>query len=147
MVISLFQCKFKPIVLSKFNMTVAFRLPLNSSCAWVTPAAFKPELVPEELMANSLALTVEDYVSAMQRLVNDYRFTMYLILYKRVLFVWIALGFILLLSLLFSGVRGLPLFAGGLVWLIMNALGIFVCMWFKFKVGRSVELAKKLRRS
>lgn len=48
------------------------------------------------------------------------------------------LGFILLLSLLFSGVRGLPLFLGGLLWLIMNALGIFICVYLKFKVTSRV---------
>ncbi|CAG2104743.1 unnamed protein product [Medioppia subpectinata] len=41
-------------------------LPVNDSCAWITPAVFRPELVPEELMAQSLSLTVEDYVSAIQ---------------------------------------------------------------------------------
>lgn len=32
-------------------------LPLNQSCAWFTPATFKPELVPEELMAQSLSVS------------------------------------------------------------------------------------------
>ncbi|XP_076316336.1 uncharacterized protein LOC143228834 isoform X2 [Tachypleus tridentatus] len=108
-------------------------LPMNQKCAWVTKADFKPELVPEELMAQGLSLTVEDYVMAMQVLVNDVRFNMYIICYKRVLLVWIILGFIILLSILFSGIRGLALFGGGIVWLVINALGIFVCMWLKLK--------------
>jgi hypothetical protein len=33
-------------------------LPLNQSCSWLTPAAFKPELVPEELMAQSLSVSL-----------------------------------------------------------------------------------------
>lgn len=71
---------------------------------------------------------------AMQVLVNDIRFNIYNMCYKRVLILWIMLGFIILLSLLFSGVRGLALFGGGIVWLIVNAVGIFVCMWLKIKV-------------
>ncbi len=70
----------------------------------------------------------------MQVLVNDLRFNLYIILYKRILVIWIALGFIVLLALLFSGVKGLALFGGGVLWLILNALGIFATMWIKIKV-------------
>jgi hypothetical protein len=31
-------------------------LPLNTQCSWLTPATFKPELVPEELMAQCLSV-------------------------------------------------------------------------------------------
>ncbi|KAH6945252.1 hypothetical protein HPB50_007680 [Hyalomma asiaticum] len=145
-------------------------LPTNRRCAWITKAEFKPELVPEELMATGLTgsfasayfvlfcgyldsltstclsgfslngvlttrmfgimlwikLTVEEYVAAMQVLVHDVRFTLYNVCYKRLLLVWVLLGFFILLCLLFSGVRGLALFGGGVVWLVVNALGIFV---------------------
>ncbi|XP_076352165.1 uncharacterized protein LOC143247666 [Tachypleus tridentatus] len=114
-------------------------LPVNQKCPWITKAEFKPELVPEELMAQGLTLTVEDYVMALQVLVNDVRFNLYITCYKRVLLVWIILGFIILLSLLFSGVRGLALFGGGIVWLIVNAIGIFICMWVKVKLYRMLE--------
>ncbi|KFM71641.1 hypothetical protein X975_08810, partial [Stegodyphus mimosarum] len=114
-------------------------LPVNNRCPWITKAQFKPELVPEELMAQGLTLTVEDYVMAMQVLVNDVRFNLYNVCYKRVLILWIMLGFVILLSLLFSGVRGLALFGGGIVWLIVNAVGIFVCMWLKIKLYRMLE--------
>lgn len=114
-------------------------LPVNNRCPWLTKAQFKPELVPEELMAQGLTLTVEDYVMAMQMLVNDVRFNLYNVCYKRILILWIMLGFVILLSLLFSGVRGLALFGGGIVWLIVNAVGIFVCMWLKIKLYRMLE--------
>lgn len=114
-------------------------LPTNQRCAWVTKAEFKPELVPEELMATGLTLTVEDYVGAMQVLVHDMRFSLYNICYKRLLLAWVLLGFFILLCLLFSGVRGLALFGGGVVWLVVNALGIFVCMWLKFKLLHMLE--------
>jgi hypothetical protein len=70
----------------------------------------------------------------MQVLVNDLRFNLYITLYKRILVIWIALGFVVLLTLLFSGVKGLALFGGGVLWLIINALGIFASMWIKIKV-------------
>ncbi|RWS07066.1 uncharacterized protein B4U79_04036 [Dinothrombium tinctorium] len=114
-------------------------LPQNTHCAWTTPASFKPELVPEELMAPGLRLTVEDYVNAIQILVNDYRFKLYIIFYKRILVVWIALGFVVLLSLLFNGVKGMALFGGGVLWLIINALGIFLTMWIKLKLYHMLE--------
>ncbi|CAH2066523.1 unnamed protein product, partial [Iphiclides podalirius] len=46
-------------------------LPVNANWPWITAARFRPELVPEELMAQGLTLTVEEYVHAMELLVND----------------------------------------------------------------------------
>lgn len=33
-------------------------LPVNESCPWVTPAVFKPHLVPEELMSTGLTVNI-----------------------------------------------------------------------------------------
>ncbi|RZF31859.1 hypothetical protein LSTR_LSTR009506 [Laodelphax striatellus] len=114
-------------------------LPVNSKFPWITPAKFRPELVPEELMAQELSLTVEDYVHIMEILTNDFRFTIYNVCYKRVLVLWIFTAFIVLLSLLFSGLTGLPLFGFGILWLVMNASAIFFCMWMKYKMNYHLE--------
>jgi hypothetical protein len=133
-------------------------LPVNTRWPWITPAKFRPELVPEELMAQGLTvsyslfskslmcmwafihiqfylqLTVEDYVHVMELLTNDVRFTLYNVCYKRVLALWVMLAFTVLLILLFSGVTGLTLFGLGVLWLIINAAAIVICMWVKIKV-------------
>jgi len=114
-------------------------LPVNEKLPWITPAKFRPELVPEELMAPCLTLTVEDYVQTMEKLTSDMRFTIYNICYKRILVIWIVTAFIILLSLLFSGFQGIELFACGVVWLIMNAGAIFFCMWIKIKLNKQME--------
>ncbi|XP_055713299.1 uncharacterized protein LOC129807816 isoform X1 [Phlebotomus papatasi] len=114
-------------------------LPVNTKWPWVTPAIFRPELVPEELMAQGLTLTVEEYVHAMETLVNDYRFTLYNVCYKRVLVCWILFAFAVLLGLLFSGLTGITLFVLGVAWLFLNAAAIFLCMWIKLKLSRGLE--------
>ncbi|XP_060517191.1 uncharacterized protein LOC132696401 isoform X2 [Cylas formicarius] len=114
-------------------------LPVNSRFPWITPALFRPELVPEELMAQGLTLTVEEYVQTMELLVNDVRFTLYNVCYKRILVAWITLAFIVLLSLLFSGTSGLTLFGLGIGWLVLNAAAIFLSMYLKFKLQRNLE--------
>ncbi|XP_051159358.1 uncharacterized protein LOC127280435 isoform X2 [Leptopilina boulardi] len=119
--------------------TIVTLLPVNTRWPWVTPARFKPELVPEELMAQGLTLTVEDYVHIMELLVNDVRFNMYNICYKRVLVLWIFIGFVILLGLLFSGVTGLTLFGLGVMWLVLNAAAIFLCMFIKIKLNQNLE--------
>ncbi|XP_044014850.1 transmembrane protein 268 isoform X2 [Aphidius gifuensis] len=119
--------------------TIVTLLPVNTRWPWVTPAKFRPELVPEELMAQGLTLTVEDYVHIMELLVNDVRFNMYNICYKRILIVWIFTAFVILLGLLFSGVTGLTLFALGIIWLIMNSAAIFLCMFIKIKLNHNLE--------
>ncbi|XP_044750225.1 uncharacterized protein LOC123310687 isoform X2 [Coccinella septempunctata] len=114
-------------------------LPVNTKFPWVTPARFRPELVPEELMAQGLTLTVEEYVQAMELLVNDYRFTLYNVCYKRVLVVWILLAFLVLFALLFSNQNGPVLFIMGIGWLLLNAAAIILSMWVKFKLTRNLE--------
>uniref|UniRef100_A0A1B6KN43 Transmembrane protein 268 n=1 Tax=Graphocephala atropunctata TaxID=36148 RepID=A0A1B6KN43_9HEMI len=114
-------------------------LPVNTSLPWITPAKFRPELVPEELMAQGLTLTVEDYVNIMDLLTNDVRFSVYNVCYKRVLVVWIFTAFVILLGLLFSGLTGLTLFGLGVMWLVFNAAAIFLCMWIKIKLNHNLE--------
>jgi len=115
-------------------------LPVNEKLPWITPAKFRPELVPEELMAPSLTLTVEEYVSSLEKLTTDIRFTLYNILYKRILVIWIVSAFIILLGILFGNKQpGLVLFGLGVAWLILNAAAIFLCMWVKLKLNKSLE--------
>jgi len=90
-------------------------------------------------MAPSLSLTVEEYVSAMEKLTTDMRFTMYNIFYKRILVIWIFTAFMILLGILFSKQIGLVLFGLGVAWLICNAMAIFLCMWVKLKLNKSLE--------
>ena len=75
----------------------------------------------------------------METLVNDYRFTLYNICYKRVLMLWITLAFFVLLALLFSGITGILLFSLGVSWLFLNAVAIFLCMWIKLRLSRGLE--------
>ena len=35
--------------------------------------------------------------------------------------------------------QGLQLFACGVVWLVMNAAAIFVCMWVKLRLNKQLE--------
>lgn len=75
----------------------------------------------------------------MELLVNDFRFTLYNVCYKRILVVWMTLAFFVLLGLLFSGLTGLVLFGLGVAWLLLNAGAIFLSMWLKFKLARNLE--------
>lgn len=75
----------------------------------------------------------------METLVNDFRFTLYNVCYKRVLLVWILFAFSVLLGLLFSGLKGIALFSLGVGWLFLNAAAIFFCMWIKLCLARGLE--------
>lgn len=75
----------------------------------------------------------------METLVNDYRFTLYNICYKRVLVCWILFAFFVLLGILFSGLTGITLFSLGVAWLFLNAAAIFMCMWVKLRLARGLE--------
>lgn len=75
----------------------------------------------------------------METLVNDFRFTIYNICYKRVLVCWVLFAFSVLIGLLFSGLTGIPLFSLGVGWLFLNAAAIFLCMWSKLRLSRGLE--------
>lgn len=75
----------------------------------------------------------------METLVNDVRFTLYNVCYKRVLLVWVLFAFCVLIGLLFSGLRGIPLFGLGVGWLFLNAAAIVMCMWVKLRLARGLE--------
>lgn len=91
-------------------------------------------------MAPSLTLTVEDYVNSLEKLTTDMRFTLYNLFYKRILVIWIFSAFIILLGILFGNKQpGLVLFGLGVAWLILNAAAIFLCMWVKLKLNKSLE--------
>lgn len=76
----------------------------------------------------------------MSVLFSDYRFNFYIIFHRRVLGLWISLSILLLLCLLFSGWTGGPLFTGGMLWLLLNALGIFAAIYVKQKVKKKEGL-------
>lgn len=75
----------------------------------------------------------------METLVNDVRFTLYNVCYKRVLLVWVIFAFSVLLAFLFSGLKGIALFSLGVGWLFLNAGAIFFCMWLKLRLARGLE--------
>lgn len=114
-------------------------LPVNERFPWISPAKFRPELVPEELMAPCLSLTVEEYVNCLEKLTTDMRFTLYSILYKRILVIWIFTAFMVLIGILFSREQGVWLFLLGVGWLVCNAISIFLCMWVKLKLNMKLE--------
>lgn len=78
-------------------------------------------------------------MQAMELLVNDARFTLFNICYKRVLVCWITLAFLGLVILLVSGLTGLTLFSLGVLWLVLNAAAIFLCMWIKMRLSKGLE--------
>lgn len=75
----------------------------------------------------------------METLVNDVRFTLYNICYKRVLLVWVIFAFSVLFGFLFSGLKGIALFSLGVGWLFLNVGAIFFCMWLKLRLARGLE--------
>jgi hypothetical protein len=49
-------------------------LPVNTRWPWITPAQFRPELVPEELMAQGLTVHTR-FVVSMPQVVQLYLFS------------------------------------------------------------------------
>lgn len=113
--------------------------PVNETCDWFTPARFKPNLVPEELMSTSLSLTVEDYVTAITMLTNDYRFNLFIIFYKRIMMIWIITSVLLLLLILFSGMIGAWLFISAMSWVLINSMSIFIVLYLKNRMAANLE--------
>ena len=54
---------------------------------------------------NFYPVKVEEYVSSLEKLTTDMRFTLYNILYKRILVIWIFSAFMVLIGILFRYIR------------------------------------------
>ncbi|GAU97814.1 hypothetical protein RvY_09045 [Ramazzottius varieornatus] len=108
--------------------------PANERCAWITPPVYHPEMVPQRV-ADFLQVPLEDYVICLEVLVKDYRFRIFAVLYKRLIGIWLLLTVIVLLVLLFTGLRGINLFVAGLIWLIVAGTGMCFCLYAKKKMN------------
>ncbi|KOB74694.1 Uncharacterized protein OBRU01_08032 [Operophtera brumata] len=135
-----------PAVLNTESVQVNFdrgdknvEVPQNTLSKNVEFVTIRQGFCNGDIIVTVLPLTVEEYVHAMELLVNDARFTLYNICYKRVLVCWITLAFLVLLALLFSGLTGLTLFSLGVLWLVLNAAAIFLCMWIKLRLSKGLE--------
>ena len=53
------------------------------------------------ILCNGHLFKVEEYVSCLEKLTTDMRFTLYNILYKRILVIWIFSAFMVLIGILF----------------------------------------------
>jgi hypothetical protein len=83
----------------------------------------------------------------MQTLLNDFRFNLYILFYKRLLVILTAFGFAFLMILLFSGTSGPSLLMGVFFWLMLNSFGFFFTIWLKFRVSKRGSTARDLERS
>ena len=63
---SLTFCSFS--VLPANGDVIVTLLPANTKYPWVTPAIFRPELVPEELMAQGLTVSRTNVLHEVNRL-------------------------------------------------------------------------------
>lgn len=48
------------IIVTVNGKVIVTLLPVNASLPWITAATFRPELVPEELMAEGLTVTMQN---------------------------------------------------------------------------------------
>ncbi|CAK9291393.1 unnamed protein product [Gordionus sp. m RMFG-2023] len=113
--------------------------PENHSCVWVTPAKFNVHRVPPEFLDPKLSITADDFNMAMEFLTNDYRFNCYNMCYRRIIVFWLFFGLFILLAILFSGMRGTILFGMGIVWLLVNTIGIFMCLLIKKRMNNNLD--------
>ncbi|OUC41436.1 hypothetical protein D917_03375, partial [Trichinella nativa] len=84
-------------------------------------------------------ITVEDYVTAMELLTNDFRFRLYTVFHQRIIFAWLIASLIVMLCVLFSNARGLVLFALSLSWSFVIGLGTLLCVIFERMLDQSLS--------
>ncbi|PAV60057.1 hypothetical protein WR25_19543 [Diploscapter pachys] len=76
--------------------------PENTHCAWIIPPKYDAYSMPAILAAEGLKVPGEDFVTAMELIVNDYRFRSYATIYSRLVAGWLVLALIIMLAVLFS---------------------------------------------
>ncbi|KRY71989.1 Vacuolar protein sorting-associated protein 52 -like protein, partial [Trichinella pseudospiralis] len=121
------------------GITIVVVMPLRPACKMLSFTRFDPNHVPRAMLSNKLSITVEDYVTAMELLTNDFRFRLYTVFHQRIVFAWLIASLIVMLCVLFSNARGLVLFALSLGWLSVIGLGTLLCVIFERMLDQSLN--------
>ncbi|KRX79829.1 Vacuolar protein sorting-associated protein 52 -like protein [Trichinella sp. T6] len=121
------------------GITIVVVMPLKLSCKMLSYTKFDPNHVPRAILSSKLSITVEDYVTAMELLTNDFRFRLYTVFHQRIIFAWLIASLIVMLCVLFSNARGLVLFALSLSWSFVIGLGTLLCVIFERMLDQSLS--------
>ncbi|KRZ05902.1 Vacuolar protein sorting-associated protein 52 -like protein [Trichinella zimbabwensis] len=121
------------------GITVVVVMPLRPACKMLSFTRFDTNHVPRAMLSNKLSITVEDYVTAMELLTNDFRFRLYAVFHQRIVLVWLIASLIVMLCVLFSNARGLVLFALSLGWSSVIGLGTLLCVIFERMLNQSLN--------
>ncbi|CDW52134.1 hypothetical protein TTRE_0000039301 [Trichuris trichiura] len=126
--------QFKKLLISENGMTITTVSPVTRRCSFFSVASFDPRRIPKAIINENLqvncsdvCLMVEDYMAAVEKLINDSRFRVYCICHQRIVLMWMLCSFILMLLLLVSGARGIGLFALIVAWMILVCIGVAIC--------------------
>ncbi|PAV60458.1 hypothetical protein WR25_10588 isoform B [Diploscapter pachys] len=102
--------------------------PENTHCAWIIPPKYDAYSMPAILAAEGLKVPGEDFVTAMELIVNDYRFRSYATIYSRLVAGWLVLALIIMLAVLFSQSQGgWPIMIFCIIWCLALFVGFLVC--------------------
>ncbi|KRX19180.1 Vacuolar protein sorting-associated protein 52 -like protein, partial [Trichinella nelsoni] len=121
------------------GITIVVVMPLKLTCKMLSFTKFDPNHVPRAILSSKLSITVEDYVTAMELLTNDFRFRLYTVFHQRIIFAWLIASLIVMLCVLFSNARGLVLFALSLGWSSVIGLGTLLCVIFERMLDQSLS--------
>ncbi|XP_014666965.1 PREDICTED: uncharacterized protein LOC106808663 isoform X2 [Priapulus caudatus] len=102
---------------------------------------FDSESLPLELVETTSQPVLHDVQMAVEFLTNDGRFELYTMLYRRILVIWFLISVVILIVFCSVGIRGLELFGGVIVWLIILAVGVFLCMYAKRRMDYNLNKA------
>ncbi|KAL1244841.1 Vacuolar protein sorting-associated protein [Trichinella spiralis] len=115
------------------------RYAFETNCKMLSFTKFDPNHVPRAILSSKLSITVEDYVTAMELLTNDFRFRLYTVFHQRIIFAWLIASLIVMFCVLFSNARGLVLFALSLGWSSVIGLGTLLCVIFERMLDQSLS--------
>ncbi|XP_003366213.1 vacuolar protein sorting-associated protein 52-like protein [Trichinella spiralis] len=121
------------------GITIVVVMPLKLTCKVLSFTKFDPNHVPRAILSSKLSITVEDYVTAMELLTNDFRFRLYTVFHQRIIFAWLIASLIVMFCVLFSNARGLVLFALSLGWSSVIGLGTLLCVIFERMLDQSLS--------
>ncbi|KHJ46215.1 hypothetical protein D918_03263 [Trichuris suis] len=122
------------------GVTITTVSPVARRCSFFSVASFDPRRIPKAIINENLQITVEDYMAAVEKLINDPRFRVYCICHQRIVLMWMLCSFILMLLLLVSGARGIGLFALIVAWMILVCIGVAVSLFANKVICKNIAV-------
>ncbi|KAI6189736.1 Transmembrane protein C9orf91-like protein [Aphelenchoides bicaudatus] len=125
----------------KTGKVISLVYPSNKRCSWLAPPYYSFEKMPKAFSSKELQVPHAAYTQFMRTVTQDIRFQSYVVLFSRIVPLWVMFSVVLLMfMLLASQDGGLHVMVFTVLWTIMLCVGIGFCVLIRKYLVHALHL-------